>query len=125
MYAMLLTRPDIAYVVSIVSKFMVNLRNEHWRAVKWILRYLKGTSSYSLLYEGVRMSNNLAEGYVDANFADDLNNRWSLIGYLFTINNCIISCKASLQSVVALSNSETIYTTTIKAFKEAIWLKAC
>lgn len=75
------------------------------------------------MYGGVRMSNNLAEGYVDANFADDLNNRRSLIGYLFTINNCIISCKASLQSVVALSTTETEYTTTVEAFKEAIWLK--
>lgn len=80
MYAIVSTRPDIAYVVSIVSKFMANPGKEHWRAVKWILTYLRRKSSYSLLYGGVRMSNNLVEGYVDSNFADDLNNRRSLTG---------------------------------------------
>ena len=40
MYA---TRPDISHAVSVVSRFMANLGYEHWRAVQWIMRYLKGT----------------------------------------------------------------------------------
>lgn len=39
-YAMVCTRYDIAYVVSVVSRFLDNLRKDHWEAVKWILRYL-------------------------------------------------------------------------------------
>ena len=44
MYAMVCTRPDIGYAIGVVSRFMSNPGKEHWNAVKWILRYLKGTS---------------------------------------------------------------------------------
>jgi hypothetical protein len=46
MYAMLRSRPDIAFVVSIVSRFALNLTAKHIKAVKRILRYLKGTLNY-------------------------------------------------------------------------------
>ncbi|KAH9704893.1 Integrase catalytic domain-containing protein [Citrus sinensis] len=116
-------RPDLSYAVSLVGRFMSNPRKEHWRAVKWILRYLRGTTSYGLLYEGERASYNLVEGYVDSNYAEDLDNRRSLNGFLFTLNSCTISWKASLKSVVALSTIEAKYTAAAEAFKEAIWLK--
>ena len=44
MYAMVCTRPDIAFVVGAISRYMSNPGGEHWGVVKWILRYLKGTS---------------------------------------------------------------------------------
>ena len=123
MYAMVLTRPDLSYAVSLVSRFMSNPGKEHWRAVKWILRYLRGTTSYGLLYGGERANYNLVEGSVDSDYAGDLDNRRSLTGFLFTLNNCTISWKASLQSVVALSTTEAEYTAAAEAFKEAIWLR--
>ena len=43
MYAMIYCRPDIAFAVSQVSRYMSNLGKEHWKALKWILRYLEGT----------------------------------------------------------------------------------
>ena len=45
-YAMVCCRLDIAFVVSQVSRYMSNPRKEHWKALKWILRYLKGTQQY-------------------------------------------------------------------------------
>ena len=45
MYAMVCTRPDIAHAVGVVSRYMNNLGKEHWMAVKWILRYLRGTTN--------------------------------------------------------------------------------
>uniref|UniRef100_A0A3Q7H809 Reverse transcriptase Ty1/copia-type domain-containing protein n=1 Tax=Solanum lycopersicum TaxID=4081 RepID=A0A3Q7H809_SOLLC len=42
MYAMVCTRPDIAHAVGVVSRYMANLGKEHWEAVKWLLRYLRG-----------------------------------------------------------------------------------
>ncbi|KAH9752684.1 hypothetical protein KPL71_014795 [Citrus sinensis] len=123
MYAMVLTRPDLSYAVSLVSRFMSNPGKEHWRAVKWILRYLKGITRYGLLYGGERANYNLVEGSVDSDYAGDLDNRRSLTGFLFTLNNCTISWKASLQSVVALSTTEAEYTAAVEAFKEAIWLR--
>ena len=50
MYAMICTRPDICYVVGLVSRFQSNPRLAHWKAVKKILRYLKGTADYVLCY---------------------------------------------------------------------------
>lgn len=43
MYAMVCTRPDIAQAISVVSRYMANPGKQHWDAVKWILRYLKGS----------------------------------------------------------------------------------
>ena len=44
MYAMMCTRPDIAHAVGVVSRFMSRPGKQHWKAIKWILRYLKGSS---------------------------------------------------------------------------------
>ncbi|KAK3034061.1 hypothetical protein RJ639_034286 [Escallonia herrerae] len=52
MYAMVSTRPDIAHAVGVVNRFMTNPGKEHWQAVKWILRYLRGTSRFCLCSEG-------------------------------------------------------------------------
>lgn len=51
MYAMVCTRPDIAQALSVVSRYMENPGKAHWQAVKWILRYLRGTSSICIEYE--------------------------------------------------------------------------
>jgi len=48
MYVMVCTRLDIAHVVGVVSRFLSNLGKEHWEGVKWILRYLKGSSKMHL-----------------------------------------------------------------------------
>ena len=48
MYVMVCTRPGIAYVVGITSRFLANLGKEHWAAVKWIFRYLRESSKVRL-----------------------------------------------------------------------------
>ena len=52
MYAMVCTRPNIAHAVGVVSKYMNDPSKEHWMAVKWILRYLRGTTSHALCFGG-------------------------------------------------------------------------
>ena len=52
MYAMVCSRPDLAYAASMISRFMSNPRMEHWNAVKWVLRYLKGSTNVGILYGG-------------------------------------------------------------------------
>ncbi|KAH9716107.1 Integrase catalytic domain-containing protein [Citrus sinensis] len=123
MYAMVLTRPDIAHAVSVVSRYMSNLGKEHWKAIRWILRYLRGTSRHGLIHGGQRRDDSLIVGYVDADYTRDLDRRRSLIGYLFTFNNCTINWKSQLYSVVALSTTKAEYTAAAEAIKEAIWLK--
>ena len=81
MYAMICTRPDIAYAVGVVSRFLANPGNEHWVAVKWILRYLRGTSKRCLCFGKGKP---VLEGYTDADLADDIDSRKSTSGYLTT-----------------------------------------
>ena len=50
MYVMVWTRPNIAHVVGVVSRFLTNHRKEHWEIVKWTLRYLRGTSRVCLFF---------------------------------------------------------------------------
>eukprot|EP00253_Pinus_taeda_P020970 PITA_20970 len=74
LYAMVCIRPDIAHAVGVVSRYMNNPRKEHWVAVKWILRYLKGTTNQALCFGGSNIS---LQGYVDADMAGDIDNRRS------------------------------------------------
>jgi hypothetical protein len=52
MYAMVFTRPDIAHAVGVVSRYMNNPGKEHWEAVKWILKYLRGTANHAICFGG-------------------------------------------------------------------------
>ena len=80
-YAIVYTRPDIAQAVRVVSSYMSNLKEEYWRAVKYILRYLKGSSYMALWYNGMDIPQH---GYVDSNFAGDVDSRKSTTCYVFT-----------------------------------------
>ena len=120
MYLMVCTRPDIAQVVSVVSRYLACPGKGHWEAVKWIFRYLKGTINAYLEFGG----NEILTGYVDSDFGGDLDKRRSLTGYVFTLGGCAISWKSTLQSTIALSSTEAEYTTIMEAIREAIWLKA-
>jgi hypothetical protein len=80
MHAMVCTRPDIAHAVGVVSKYMNNPGKEHWEAVKWILRYLRGTGTHALCFRG---SDIVLQGYVDSDMAGDKDSRRSTTGYVF------------------------------------------
>ena len=65
MYAMVCTRPDIAYAVSVVSQFMANLGKAHWHALKWLLRHLRGSLSIGFSYQGGAEMGDIIIGFVD------------------------------------------------------------
>ena len=123
MYIMISRRPDISHVVSLVSKFMANPGRQHWEAVEWICRYLKGTSNVGLMYEIDREKVGTALGFVDSDYAGNLDKRRSLTGYVFMLCGNAISWKASLQSIVALSTTEAEYIAITEVVKEALWVK--
>ncbi|KAL4561013.1 hypothetical protein LXL04_033173 [Taraxacum kok-saghyz] len=120
MYAMVCTRPDIAQVVGVVSRYLANPGKQHWEVVKWILRYLKGTSKLCLCYGG---ANPILEGYTDADMSGDLDNRKCTSSYIFTLAGGAISWQSKLQKCIALSTTEAEYIVAVEAGKELIWLK--
>jgi len=85
---MVCTRPDILYAVSMVNRYMTNSSKTHWQAVKWIQRYLRGTTSTCLEF---RRCKDGVVGYIDSDFTGDLGMRRSLSGYIFFIDGCAIS----------------------------------
>ena len=99
---------------------MENLGKEHWAAVKWVLRYLRGTSDYCITYN---RSSEFFCGYVDFDFAGDLDKRRSASGYVFTLVGGAISWISKLQNIVSLSTTEVEYIATSHACKEEVWLK--
>ncbi|KAL4029866.1 hypothetical protein IC575_008094 [Cucumis melo] len=123
MYLMICTRPDLGYAMSMISRFMSNPGKEHWKAVKWVLRYLKGSASVSLCYSRDCDKSTLLEGFTDADYAADLDKRRSLSGYIFRLYGNVVSWKVNLQPVVALSTTESEYISLGEAVKEAVWLK--
>ena len=121
MYLMICTRLDIAYAVSVLSRFMSNPGEEHWKGVKWLLRYLKATQDYGLVY--LKAGNKIKlEGFVDADYASNKDTRKSLTSYCFMLNECCINWKSQQQPIVALSTTEAEFMATTEAFKEAVWL---
>jgi len=91
MYAMVCTRPDLVYAVSNVSRFRHNPGKTHWEAVKWILRYLKGSPDLGLVFDQHRADPGGVVGSVDANYGGDLDWRRSLSAYIFTLCGSAIS----------------------------------
>jgi hypothetical protein len=86
MYAMICSSPDLSYAMSLVSRYMANPGKEHWNAVKWIFRYLQGMSD--ACFQFGRSIEGLV-GYVDSDYAADLDKRRSLTGYVFTIGGLV------------------------------------
>jgi len=121
MYAMLGTRPDIAYAVSVVSRFASNPNTTHMNAVKRILKYLKETIHLGLVYHG---SLQPLIGYTDSDFAGDPHTRRSTSGYVFNLGSAAISWSSKRQATVSLSSCEAEYIGQTNATKEAVWLQA-
>ncbi|KAA0026164.1 polyprotein [Cucumis melo var. makuwa] len=120
MFAMICTRPDIAHAMGVVSRYMVNPGQEHLNIVKRILRYIKGSIDVVLCYGGTDFT---IRGYVDFNYAGDLDKSKSTTGYVFTLASGAVSWVSKLQSVVAMSTTEAEYVAATQASKEAVWLK--
>ncbi|KAF3675819.1 hypothetical protein T459_05427 [Capsicum annuum] len=102
MYAMVCTRLDIAHTVGVVITFIENPGKKHWEAVKWILRYLRGTSADCLCFGG---SDLILKGYTNADMEGDLDNRKSTTEFLCIFSGGAISWQSKLHKSVALSTT--------------------
>ena len=121
MYAMVCTRPDVSFALSVVGRYHADPGVEHWTTVKNILKYLKRTKEMFLVYGGDQEL--VVKGYVDASFDTDPDDSKSQTGYIYIINEGAVSWCSSKQSVVADSTSEAEYIAASEAAQEAIWVK--
>jgi len=116
------TRPDIAYAVGIVSRYMEDPKGSHWAAVKQILRYLSGTVNYGCIYKKLNASETKLTGYSDSDLAGDVDDRKSTSGLVFLLGSCLVTWVSQKQRVVALSSCEAEYIASANAACQGIWL---
>lgn len=107
--------------IRFMCRFLSNPGKTHGEVVKWIFRYLRGTSKLSLCYGGGKP---ILEGYTNANMAGDLNNKRFISGYVFTFSGRAISWQSKLQKCVALSTTEAENIAVVEASTEMLWLKS-
>jgi hypothetical protein len=115
------TRPDLAYVVGYVSRFLEWPIGEHLQAVKKVLRYITGTLEYGLRY-GWQTGIAGLVGYCDSDLIGDIDTRKSTTGVLFFLGKCLVSRQSLKQRVVALSSGEAEYIAATIAVTQAIWM---
>ena len=120
MYAMVCTRPDIAFQVSMVARFVNLPAEEHVIAVKRILRYLRGSKDLKLVFGGGDMT---LVSYADADYAADLETRRSVAGRVHLLNKGPVSWSSRMMQVVALSTTEAEYMSMTECAKDIIHLR--
>ena len=121
MYAMVETRIDIAFAISMVSRFANNPSSEHFHAIDQILRYLAGSQDRGITFGGKEKLKLV--GYSDSDWAGDRADRKSTSGFVFTLNGGPVSYASKKQAVVALSSTEAEYVALSLAAREATWLR--
>ena len=122
MWAMLGTRPDLAFAVGTLSQFSSAPTEEALCALMRVLKYLRGTSKMKLTYQGGPKLE--LTGFVDADWAGNVNDRRSISGFVFKIANGAISWSSKKQASTALSSTEAEYVAGAHAAKELVWLRA-
>lgn len=113
------TRPDLSYAVGVASRFMERPTVMHFKAVKQILRYIKGTMDYGLVYAAGTGALKII-GYTDSDLAGDLDDWRSTGGMAFYINQSLVAWSSQKQKTVALSSCEAEFMAATTAACQAL-----
>ncbi|CAI7848562.1 unnamed protein product, partial [Closterium sp. NIES-54] len=122
MYLMTCTRPDLAYPLSILARYVAPGRHrpEHMAAAKRVLRYLCSTSGLGLVLGGRRPV--VLTGHADASWANDQATQRSSQGYTFSLGSGSVSWRSTRSSSVLGSSCEAEIYAGAMAAQELRWL---
>ena len=122
-YIAMCTRPDIAFATGFLCRYMSKPTQNHYNTAIRVLRYLKGTIDFGLVYgntvsghDGLKMF-----AYSDANFAEK-EDSISTYGYTFIINGAAVNWSSRKQETVAKSTAEAEFVAASKTTDEALWM---
>jgi hypothetical protein len=115
-------RPDIAFTVGYVSRFMQEPHSDHLAMVKHILRYVAGTCDWGLFYPRGRGEEPELRGYSDSDLAGDIDGRKSTTGLIFFLGDSAVCWQSAKQRIVAMSSCEVEYIAATTGSWQAVWL---
>lgn len=120
-----MTRPDIAFPLSVISKFNADPRERHMQALKRILRYLKGTADLGITYSAEGGTAQHLHAYSDSDFAGTIvsEDRRSTGAFITLLANGPISWRSRRQTTIAVSSTQAEYTAQFEAMKETVGLR--
>ena len=122
MYLVSHTRPDISFVVNLLSRSSSSPTKRHWIGVKHRFRYLRGKMDMSLYYSPLFKS--VLVGSVDAGYLSDPHNGWSQTGYVFIYGGIVTSWRSTKQTIAATSTNHAKILVIHEESRESIWLKS-
>jgi len=115
------TRPDLSQAVNRMASYCNEPTSVHWRMVKRIMRYLKGTINLGIMYQ--RDINPELIAYSDSDYAGDIDTRRSTSGYVSLKNGAPIAWKSKKQEIVAQSTAEAEYVALFYATQDVVWIR--
>ena len=118
-YAQVCTRPDLAYIVGMLGRYLSNPGMDHWKAAKRVMRYLQRTKHYMLTYK--RSDQLEIVGYSDSDFAGCKDSVRSTSGYVYLLAGGAISWKSAKQALIATSTMEAEFIACFEASNHALW----
>ena len=119
LWPVVISRPDAAFVVGILSQFIQNLGQAHWEGVKRVIAYLGTTKHLWLTFSGCGKT--ILKGFCDTDWAGQPH-RHSISGYSFHVGARAITWSLKKQYVVALLSTEAEYIAQMHTTKEAMYL---
>jgi hypothetical protein len=119
-WAATMTRPDISYIAGWLGRSNTKPTTAHTAAQKRVLRYLRGTADYGILYSS--QSKKGLCGYADSDWAGDTTDRKSTTGNLWELGDAAIGWTSRKQPTVALSTVEGEYMAAAETLKDGLWL---
>ncbi|OBS16014.1 hypothetical protein FPOA_27826 [Fusarium poae] len=126
MYGMTQTRPDLAFLLSVLSRYMSNPSPAHSRLIKRSLRYLQQTRDHGLVLGGVKKDPESAwsiTAWADSDWKGDTVTGRSTFGWLVQLEGSTVSWRAKRHETVALSTTEAEYTALSQCARELAWVR--
>ena len=115
------TRPDIAFAVSLISRFMYKPSKFHLGTAKRILRYVQGTLNFGIRYS--KGKSNKLVAFTDSDWASCTDDRKSTTGYMLSLGLGVISWSSKKQHSIALSSTEAEYAAATTTACQVVWLR--
>ncbi|GMF31993.1 unnamed protein product [Phytophthora fragariaefolia] len=123
LYITTCTRPDVAFVVTQLSRFLENPGLQHWKAAIRVLRYLKSTRGHGIVYQG-SSGKVTVEAFTDADWGSNTDDRRSVSGVMVMIGNGPVVFKSKYQRTVTLSSAEAEYMALSLYVQEVLWTRS-